>query len=126
MHTTLLSLEEPHLSVHGELSPEDFQQTVSSCDSASGTARSQSMRAIQLFPAGLWRARAPWEGWAWLVLDIHFTLEKTRLLSGFCFGNRWNRQRTALFPIPLSLRRSLFTILRRSPTRTKTRRNQVH
>src|SRR5216683_6627762 len=119
MPTTLLIREEPHLSVNGEPSPGGFQQTASSCDSASGNASSQSVRsAIQLFRAGLWRAPALWAVWAWLFLDIHFTLETTRLLSGFCFGNRLSRWRRGLFPIPLSLRRSLFTIFGRSSTRT--------
>src|SRR5690242_13046717 len=91
------------------LCPGGSQQTASNCASSMGEASSQSVRlAIQLFPAVPRRAPALWAVWAWQFLSIHFTLEKTRLLSGFCSVNKLNRSRRA--PFPISLLRSLFTM----------------
>src|SRR2546429_272261 len=122
---TFLIREELYLPVTGEPSPEGSQQTASNYDCSIGEASSQSVRlAIQLFPAVRQRAPALWAVWDWRFLDIHFTLEKTRLLSAFCSANKLNQSGRA--PFRICLLSSLFTISRQSSTRTSIRGNQAH
>src|SRR6266853_5225544 len=125
MPLTFLIREEPYLPVTGEPNSEAPQQSARNCDSSIGDTSYQPVRwPIQLLRGVQGRAPALWAVWAWRFLDIHFTLEKTRLLSGFCSVNKLNRSRRALFP--MCLLRSLFTMSRPSSTRITIRRIQVH